>query len=90
MLAGVLTLLCAFVPNIAILGVQGDMKIRDVIKMIEADGWVKDHQTGSHRQYAHPVKKGLTTIAGHPSEDILPKTLASICVQAQIPKPRRK
>lgn len=58
------------------------MKIRDVVKMVEQDGWKLVATKGSHRQYKHPVKKGRVTIAGHPSNDIHPKTLRSILVQA--------
>lgn len=58
------------------------MKIRDVVKMVEQDGWKLVATKGSHRQYKHPVKKGRVTIAGHPSQDVHPKTLRSILVQA--------
>jgi predicted RNA binding protein YcfA (HicA-like mRNA interferase family) len=43
------------------------MKIRDVIKRIETDGWHMVRQVGSHRQYKHPTKPGKVTVAGHPS-----------------------
>ena len=46
------------------------MKIRDVIKMIETDGWYEITTKGSHRQYKHPTKPGRVTIAGHPSHDL--------------------
>ena len=63
------------------------MKVRDVIKLIEDDGWYLAATKGSHRQYKHPVKTGRVTIAGHPNDDVHPKTLASILNQAQLPKP---
>jgi predicted RNA binding protein YcfA (HicA-like mRNA interferase family) len=46
------------------------MKVRDMIELIEKDGWALARVHGSHRQYSHPVKKGLVTIAGKPSDDI--------------------
>ena len=46
------------------------MKIRDVMKLVEKDGWQFHSQTGSHRQYTHPKKRGRVTIAGHPSKDV--------------------
>ncbi len=58
------------------------MKIRDVMKLVEADGWRLHNHEGSHRQYTHPTKPGKVTIAGHPSMDIAPKTLKSILEQA--------
>jgi predicted RNA binding protein YcfA (HicA-like mRNA interferase family) len=58
------------------------MKIRDVIRLVESDGWRLVTTKGSHRQYKHPVKKGRVTIAGHPSQEVHPKTLQSILTQA--------
>ncbi|MDO9333350.1 MAG: type II toxin-antitoxin system HicA family toxin [Dehalococcoidales bacterium] len=58
------------------------MKVRDIIRLIEADGWYLAAIRGSHRQYKHPVKNGRVTIAGNPSHDIAPGTLNSILKQA--------
>ena len=51
------------------------MKIRDIIVMLEDDGWYIVATRGSHRQYKHPAKPGRVTIAGHPDHDISPGTL---------------
>jgi predicted RNA binding protein YcfA (HicA-like mRNA interferase family) len=56
------------------------MKVRDVIRLIEADGWVRTR--GDHRQYKHPTKPGLVTISGPRNDDVHPKTLSSILTQA--------
>jgi len=37
------------------------MKVRDVIKMIESDGWYPVTMKGGHRQYKHPTKTGRVT-----------------------------
>ncbi|MDP9144029.1 MAG: type II toxin-antitoxin system HicA family toxin [Actinomycetota bacterium] len=58
------------------------MKVREVIALVEADGWVVVRTRGDHRQYKHPTKRGRVTIAGHPSDDVHPKTLQSILTQA--------
>lgn len=58
------------------------MTVREVIKRLEADGWYLDRQKGSHRQYKHPTKPGLVTVAGHPTATLAPKTLKSIHRQA--------
>lgn len=58
------------------------MKIRDVIKMVEADGWFIVTQEGSHRQYKHPFKKGRVTIAGKPGKDIKAGTFNGVLKQA--------
>ena len=60
------------------------MKIRDIIKTIEGDGWYLIYTKGSHRQYKHPEKKGRVTIAGHPGDDIAPGTLNSVLKQARL------
>jgi len=66
------------------------MKIRDVIKLIEADGWFLVTTKGSHRQYKHPKKTGRVTIAGHPGDDLAPGTENSIFKQAHVEKPKGK
>ncbi|NAS89902.1 addiction module toxin, HicA family [ANME-1 cluster archaeon AG-394-G21] len=58
------------------------MKIREVIKLIEKDGWYLVRVKGDHRQYKHPSKKGLVTISGHFNEDVAKGTLSSILKQA--------
>jgi predicted RNA binding protein YcfA (HicA-like mRNA interferase family) len=58
------------------------MKIRDVIQIIEADGWRLVATRGSHRQFKHPDKRGRVTVAGKPSDDLAPGTCASILKQA--------
>ena len=58
------------------------MKVRDVIKLIEEDGWYLVRTKGSHRQYKHPTKPGRVTIAGNLGDDIAPGTLNSILKQA--------
>lgn len=64
------------------------MKIREIIRLIEADGWFLVATRGSHRQYKHPEKKGRVTIAGHPRDDLAPGTAQSIYKQAQLPTER--
>lgn len=60
------------------------MKVRDVIRLIEADGWSLVTSRGSHWQFKHPYKKGRVTIAGKPDLDLHPKTLKSILKQADL------
>lgn len=58
------------------------MNIRQVLKMIEADGWYLVATRGSHRQYKHPSKPGRVTLAGKPGDDLAPGTLGSVLKQA--------
>jgi predicted RNA binding protein YcfA (HicA-like mRNA interferase family) len=57
-------------------------KVRDAIRLIEADGWRLSRTRGDHRQFNHSEKPGLVTIAGRPSDDIPPGTWQSILKQA--------
>jgi len=60
------------------------MKVRDIIKIIEEDGWYLVATRGSHRQYKHPKKEGRVTIAGNFNHDIATGTLNSILKQAKL------
>ena len=53
------------------------MKVGEVIKLIQVDGWFLVRTKGSHRQFHHPQKPGTVTIAGKPSADVPPGTLNS-------------
>lgn len=44
------------------------LKVRDVLKMLEEDGWCHITTKGSHRQFKHPQKKGRVTVNGKLSE----------------------
>lgn len=58
------------------------MAVREIIRLIEADGWYLARQRSSHRQFKHPFKSGLVTVAGHPPKVLAPKTVKSILRQA--------
>ena len=54
------------------------MKVKDIIRLLEGEGWFLVATRGSHRQYKHPVRPGRVTVAGKPSDDLAPGTLNSI------------
>ncbi len=58
------------------------MKVREILKIIQDDGWYLARTKGSHHQFKHPVKKGLVTVSGSNDDDLHPKTLKSIKQQA--------
>lgn len=61
------------------------MKIKEVIKMLEDDGWYEARRRGSDKQFKHPEKKGVVTIAFHKlSDEIKRGTLGSILKHANI------
>ena len=58
------------------------MKIRDLIRLVERDGWQQVRTTGSHRHYRHPTKPGTVTIPGHLSDEPAIGTERSILKQS--------
>jgi len=58
------------------------VKVRDIIRRLELEGWRLVVTRGSHRQFKHPSKPGRVTVAGHPGDDLPKGTLASILRQA--------
>jgi predicted RNA binding protein YcfA (HicA-like mRNA interferase family) len=58
------------------------VKIRDVVRMLEDDGWFVVRQRGSHRQFKHASKPGLVTVPSKPGDDLAPGTLNSVLKQA--------
>ena len=58
------------------------MKVKDIIRLLEEEGWFLVATRGSHRQYKHSVRPGRVTVAGKPSEDLAPGTLNSILKQS--------
>lgn len=58
------------------------MKVKELIRLIESDGWFQVRIRGSHRQFRHPTKAGTVTVSGKPNVDIPPGTLSSALKQA--------
>jgi predicted RNA binding protein YcfA (HicA-like mRNA interferase family) len=62
------------------------VKVREVIKLLEDNGWYQSRMRGSHRQFKHDLKKGTVTVAGKPNVDIPPGTLNNVLKQAGLKK----
>jgi predicted RNA binding protein YcfA (HicA-like mRNA interferase family) len=58
------------------------MKVKEVLKLLNSDGWIEISRRGSHRQLKHRTKKGRVTVSGKPSDNLAPGTLNSILKQA--------
>jgi predicted RNA binding protein YcfA (HicA-like mRNA interferase family) len=58
------------------------MKVAEVLRLLQQDGWNQVAQRGSHRQFKHPSKVGRVTVPGKPSDDLAPGTLNSILKQS--------
>ena len=46
------------------------IKVSEILKKLEADGWYLVNYEGSHRQFKHPTKKGKVTVNGSSSDDV--------------------
>lgn len=57
-------------------------KVKEVLKLLEDDGWIKVKTRGSHRQYKHPTKQGKVTVNGSESDVLSQFLLNNIWKQA--------
>jgi predicted RNA binding protein YcfA (HicA-like mRNA interferase family) len=60
------------------------MKVSEVLRMLQSDGWAFVATKGSHRQFKHASKPGRVTVPGKSSDDLAPGTLNSILKQARL------
>ncbi len=56
---------------------------REIIALLEQDGWFQVRSEGSHRHFRHAVKKGTVTVP-HPRKDLPLGTVKNILKQAGI------
>jgi len=62
------------------------MKVGEVLRMLQDDGWQLVAVRGSHRQFKHATKPGRVTVAGKPGDDLAPGTFNSVLKQAALKK----
>ena len=60
----------------------GEMKVAEILRLLQQEGWFLVAQRGSHRQFKHEFKPGRVTVPGKPSDDLAPGTQNSILKQA--------
>jgi predicted RNA binding protein YcfA (HicA-like mRNA interferase family) len=58
------------------------VKVREVIRHLNREGWVLVSMEGSHRQFKHPTRPGRVTVSGSLGDDMPKGTLASVKRQA--------
>ena len=54
------------------------VKVSKILRILKKDGWIKDRQKGSHRQFVHPTKKGTVTVNGGENDVVWGFLLKSI------------
>ena len=65
------------------------MKVREVIRLLESEGWYLVVTEGGHRQFKHPKKPGRVTVSGHLGDEMPKGTLASVMRQAGLKRRKR-
>ncbi len=63
------------------------MKVRDLIRQLEAGGWTLMRTKGGHRQYRHPNKPMVVTVPGKPGDDLPIGTLKNVLRKAGLQSP---
>jgi predicted RNA binding protein YcfA (HicA-like mRNA interferase family) len=58
------------------------VKVREVIRLLERDGWELVVTRGSHRHIKHPEKPGRVTVSGNLGDEMPKGTFASVKRQA--------
>ena len=58
------------------------MKVSEILRIIQKDGWTLTVTRGSHRQFTHASKPGRVTVPGKPSDDLAIGTQNSVMKQA--------
>ena len=59
------------------------MKVREIVKKLELDGWYQARMRGSHRVFKHPEKTGIV-VPGSFGDEVAIGTLKNIWKQAQL------
>ncbi len=58
------------------------MRVREVIRLLEAHGWVEIRSRGSHRHFKHPTLPMVVTVPGDNGKELAPGTLNAILKKA--------
>jgi predicted RNA binding protein YcfA (HicA-like mRNA interferase family) len=62
------------------------MKVANVVRLLQQNGWRLVATRGSHRQFRHPTRPGRVTVPGKPGDELAPGTLNSILKQSGLKK----
>jgi predicted RNA binding protein YcfA (HicA-like mRNA interferase family) len=58
------------------------MKVREVVQLLERNGWREVRTQGSHRHFRHPDRPLLVTVSGNDGKELAPGTLNAIIKKA--------
>jgi predicted RNA binding protein YcfA (HicA-like mRNA interferase family) len=54
------------------------VKVRDVTRLLEQNGWIYRGTTGDHHNYKKSGEKFIITVPGKPGDELSPGVLADI------------
>jgi predicted RNA binding protein YcfA (HicA-like mRNA interferase family) len=60
------------------------MKVREVIRLLERNGWAEMLSKGSHRHFKHPDQPYVITVAGAEGKELAPGTWNAILKKAAL------
>jgi predicted RNA binding protein YcfA (HicA-like mRNA interferase family) len=58
------------------------MKVREVVQLLERNGWKEMRSKGSPRHFKHPDRASLVTVPGNDGKELAPDTLNAILKKA--------
>jgi predicted RNA binding protein YcfA (HicA-like mRNA interferase family) len=58
------------------------MKVREVVRLLEKQGWVDMRSKGSHRNFKHPNRAFVITVPGNDGKELAAGTLNAILKKA--------
>lgn len=54
------------------------MKVREVIRLLEKNGWEEVRSKGNHRHFKHPAHQRVITVPGNEGKELATGTLKTI------------
>lgn len=54
------------------------LKVREVVRLLQQNGWIELRSKGSHRHFKHPANPALITVPGVDGKELAPGTLNAI------------
>jgi predicted RNA binding protein YcfA (HicA-like mRNA interferase family) len=58
------------------------MKVRELIRLLEKNGWQEMRSKGSHRHFKRANERAVITVPGNDGKDLAPGTLNAILKKA--------
>ena len=66
------------------------MKVREVVALLESNGWILVRTKGSHRQFKQTGRIEIVTVPGNSGDELAPGTLQSILKIAGLKRKKPK